>query len=111
MRVLRISKSAHSSSGDRRGWVSEVPFTWVISTSGSLRIRMAANSASTARPSVYFRRNTWPFDWFVLWGMARLSTPWSRSRSIHAQSRSGSFESISENGRVGARDDSKMTLR
>ena len=37
-----ISKLANSSLGESSGWVSEVPFSCLISISGSLRTRDAA---------------------------------------------------------------------
>ena len=45
------SKSAHSSFGDSSGCVSDVPFTWVFSTSGSLRMRWEERAISTSSVS------------------------------------------------------------
>ena len=86
-----IWKSAHSSLGDSDGWTSEVPFCWLISATGSFRIRLAANAASISAPFQVSRSGkARPSLWFMLCGMANASIPSSRSPSSQVQRSSGS---------------------
>ena len=87
-----ISKSAHSSLVERAGCVSDVPFTCVISTIGSLRILNSAYSLVNGFPKESFKANIKPSDPLELCGIAKLSIPSSLNLSIHFHKPSGSFE-------------------
>jgi hypothetical protein len=107
-----ISKSDHSSFVESEGWVSDVPFTWVISTRGSLRIRRSAYASSIGLPAQSTSLNIWPLEPFELCGIARLSMPCARKPSIHFQSPSGFWEWKREKGTAGTSSPlSKRTLR
>jgi hypothetical protein len=73
--LLRTSKAAYSSPGESTGCVSDVPFTCVISTTGSQRARVRAYSALIGRPSLSTRSNIRPLERFELCGSATNSAP------------------------------------
>ncbi len=64
-----ISNPAISSFGESKGCVSEVPFTWVISVSGSLRWRSSAHDLSIGWPFHLVRSYIVPSEPFALCGI------------------------------------------
>src|SRR5438477_10883776 len=101
-RTDMISKFANSSFGDKNGCVSDVPFSCLISISGSLRVRDAAYAASIGRPSVSTSvGNMRPSERLALCEIARRSFPAFRWPSIQFQRSTVRYESRALNGIVG----------
>src|SRR6266404_3948497 len=111
-RVMRVRRGAKAEfvrieslgvlQGEGKGCVSEVPLSWCISVSFSLRSRDAAHAASTGRPLISTSvGNMRPSERFALCEIASTSLPALRCVSIQLQSSHGSTESSALNGTAG----------